>query len=658
MIKPITVDFETFAIKARPEYPPKPTSVSIIEPGRAPVFLAWGHPSENNCTFTKAKQVLKKVWNDKRPKLFHHAKFDMDVYETHFNGRQLAWHEFHDTMYLAFLHNPHDDKLSLKPLADKYLDMHPEEQDAVKEYIIKHVFLTQKGGAGDVKLYKMAQAKAPAGLFKCPPTKTGAFIAYAPGGLVGTYANGDTIRTRKLFDLFMPYILERGMLEAYDRERRIMRPLLQNEREGIHTSKSRLLTDTKKYTKDIKTVDAWLAKKLKCKGLEVDKTEQLADALDKAGFITEWVMTKPTKNHPNGQRSMAKDNVEACVNDKSIINVLQYRSKLANSVRNFLIPWEKKSKGNNGFINTTWNQVRQPGERGKGTKGARTGRLSSNNPSLMNVTNNPIILNSKVNKSLELDEQLVIPSSLLKSINQLPILRGYITPDKGQMFLNRDFNSQELRVLGHFEDGILKEAYAENPMLDIHALAQQLINEMLKLKLKRKPIKNLGFGIIYGMGLALLAKSMGVDDFLARKIKRAYLEIFPGLGYLIDDLMERGKNDEPIKTWGGREYYVEPPKMVQGRMWTFEYKLLNILIQGSSADGTKQAIINYDEARKHGRFVLTVHDEIMVSAEKPQYKSEMKILQDCMLDLDFDVPMISEGKYGSVNWATMKAYKD
>jgi hypothetical protein len=36
----------------------------------------------------------------------------------------------------------------------------------------------------------------------------------------------------------------------------------------------------------------------------------------------------------------------------------------------------------------------------------------------------------------------------------------------------------------------------------------------------------------------------------------------------------------------------------------------------------------------------------------------MKILQECMLDLDFDVPMLSEGKYGAKNWAEMKTYKD
>ncbi len=652
MAKSITVvDFETFRIEPRPKYPPKPTSVSIIESDKSPVFLAWGHPSGNNCTFSKAKSILKKVWNSKQPKCFHNAKFDLDVAETHFGLRALNWDEYHDTMFLAFLQNPHELKLDLKTLADEYLDMPPIEQDKLKEWILSHVFTTQKSCGGDVRIFKTSQLKKPLGLFRVPPTKTGAFIAYAPGGLVGEYANGDTIRTKKLFDLFYPYIVERGMLPAYNRERQVMRPLLENERRGIKVPLKKLSSDVKQFQNDIDTIDAWLQKKLKCKTLEVDKTEQLADALDKAGFIDEWILTE------TGKRSMSKDNVEACIKDPKLTQVFRYRSKLVNSVRNFLRPWEIMARGNGGYISTTWNQVRQPSASGKGSKGARTGRLSSS-PNFQNATNKPTILALKRNLKIDHDAQLILPKTLFKSVNQLPVIRSYIIPDdKNQTLINRDYSQQELRVLAHYEAGVLMRAYRDNPEMDIHELALKLINKLLGVELVRKIIKNLGFGLIYGMGLALLAKTMGVDEYLARDIKQAYLDIFPGLQDLIDDLMWRGKHDESIMTWGCREYFVEPPRVVKGRLWTFEYKMLNVLIQGSSADITKQSIINYDQAKIDGRFLMSVHDELMVSTKKGSFKKEMLILRDAMADIKLDVPLLSDGKYGADNWASMKKFK-
>ena len=97
--------------------------------------------------------------------------------------------------------------------------------------------------------------------------------------------------------------------------------------------------------------------------------------------------------------------------------------------------------------------------------------------------------------------------------------------------------------------------------------------------------------------------------------------------------------------------------MIQGRMCTFEYKLLNYLVQGSAADCTKEAIIRYDEAKQHGRFLVTVHDEINVSASKKYAKSEMAILREAMESIEFGLPMLSDGESGS-NWADLIAFQE
>ena len=73
---------------------------------------------------------------------------------------------------------------------------------------------------------------------------------------------------------------------------------------------------------------------------------------------------------------------------------------------------------------------------------------------------------------------------------------------------------------------------------------------------------------------------------------------------------------------------MEPSKFSKkfGRMQTFEYKLLNILIQGSAGDNIKQAIINYDaHPKREARFLLTVHDQNLASCPKGIVVPQMRV---------------------------------
>jgi len=56
--------------------------------------------------------------------------------------------------------------------------------------------------------------------------------------------------------------------------------------------------------------------------------------------------------------------------------------------------------------------------------------------------------------------------------------------------------------------------------------------------------------------------------------------------------------------------------VVDGQVRDFGYRLFNYLIQGSSADITKEAVLRYDRSKKHGRLMLTVHDQIWSVALK------------------------------------------
>jgi DNA polymerase I-like protein with 3'-5' exonuclease and polymerase domains len=86
---------------------------------------------------------------------------------------------------------------------------------------------------------------------------------------------------------------------------------------------------------------------------------------------------------------------------------------------------------------------------------------------------------------------------------------------------------------------------------------------------------------------------------------------------------------------------------------TFEYKLLNYLIQGSAADCTKEAIIRYAGAKVDGRMLVTVHDEINISVPRKAAKAEVKRLREAMESVEFDVPMLTDTEYGP-NWGDLK----
>lgn len=248
--------------------------------------------------------------------------------------------------------------------------------------------------------------------------------------------------------------------------------------------------------------------------------------------------------------------------------------------------------------------------------------------------------------------------SFEENLPELPLVRRYVIPDDdSSWFCHRDFSQQELRILAHFEDGLLAEKYRADPKMDIHKFIQDLLHSEFGIVVERRPVKRLNFGTVYGMGKQTLADDMRMPVDEAMRIKMAQRAAIPGLDELEASVKARGRRGDPIRTWGGRLYYVEEPKVVDGQSRTYEYKLLNYLIQGSAADCTKQALINYNKNKQHGRLLVTVHDEINLSVPQEHLDSEMKILRKSMSNVDFDVPMLSEGKFGP-NWAELKGYSD
>lgn len=633
-----TVDFETEGIERRPQYPPRPVGVAINKK-----YYAWGHPTDNNCTEREAKKTLEEVWRSSLPIAGSHFKFDYDVATTHLKMKSLPWQRMHDTEYLLFLHDPHARELALKPSAERILGIKPDERDELKDWIIQHVPEARK-----------------------KPSEWGAYICKAPGGLVGRYAIGDTRRSGALVSHLHPLICKRGMEAAYDRERRLMPIFLENEREGIRVDLRAMQRDYIVYSRLIDqelddgtfvpgVIDTWLRKKLRAPDLNLDADKDLGDVLDREGIVTEWTWTAGGKNKAP-QRSVSKKNLTiAQFNNRRVALMYAYRVRLATSLRMFFSSWLEMAQANQGVIFTNWNQTRQV-KNAKESKGTRTGRPSSDNPNFLNIP-----------KDFEDKDDGYVHPNFMASLPELPLMRKYLLPDKDSVWLHRDYNQQELRMLAHFEDDVLAASYCQKPYrdengkmkFDVHTTVQEGVLKIAGLALTRGGTKILNFSDVYGKGEGNLAEDLGVDLPTVKEIRAAKNALMPGVKTLNDDLKYRGKCGESIRTWGGREYYVEPPTYVKKyhRVMSFEYKLLNYLIQGSSADVTKEALIRYDaHPKRESRFLVTVYDEINVSspslkglsakAKRDCVTREMRILRECMESIETDVPMLSEGKVG------------
>jgi DNA polymerase-1 len=616
-MKPIGVlDFETAAIMPRPAYPPKPVGVALRSiRWKKGKYLAWGHPKGmgNNCSRSDAVREIKQFTKD-HLLVCHHAGFDLDVGETHLG---LSWPTYHhDTLIQSFLIDPDSDSMSLKPLAARYLDMPPEEQDLLHDWIMANIEGATKKTAG-------------------------MHIALAPVHLVGPYAIGDVDRTLLLHQKFYGEIAaEPRFLKAYDREIKVTRTLIKMERRGIPIPVDKLAKDLPATRKVLTGIEATLLKKLKVPAKFHSDILNAYDAQEHfkwagKGFGEQLVRSKLVKELPLTEKGNPSVSAESLIQvmPKKLAHEFEVRSQIATCINTFMLPWLKQSQANNGLFYARFNQVRNGDEWGKKT-GARTGRLSMT-PNLQNV-----IRSDKDARVPQLRIYIAILKSLYQTIGQ------------------RDYSQQELRLLADFENGPFLQSFLEHPDQDAHMLVRDLIESTTGLVLERRPVKDLNFGLIYGQGLALTAEKMGVSREDAKRFRAAHGAALPGVPILQAALKEAVRSNEPIWTWGGRRYYCEKPIYFKGRWLTFEYKMLNKKIQGSAADVTKEGMVNYDslgEIAEENPMFLQVHDELLVGIKnKRRAKQVHCALRDAMADVEgIQVPMLTDGKLGPV-WGTME----
>ena len=182
----------------------------------------------------------------------------------------------------------------------------------------------------------------------------------------------------------------------------------------------------------------------------------------------------------------------------------------------------------------------------------------------------------------------------------------------------------------------------------------------------RKEAKTVNLGIMYGMGRKKLAGVLDVTEDEAKSLLEKYHDRVPFVKGIADLATDQAQKNGVIRTWMGRKCHFdmwEPKSFGYNKALkledaieeygsrgmirrAFTYKALNKLIQGSSADQTKKAMVDcYAEGLVP---MLTVHDELCFSVQSEDEAERIKEIMETCVD-GLKVPFEVDAELGD-NW--------
>ncbi|HBH00516.1 MAG TPA: DNA polymerase I [Candidatus Rokubacteria bacterium] len=273
-----------------------------------------------------------------------------------------------------------------------------------------------------------------------------------------------------------------------------------------------------------------------------------------------------------------------------------------------------------GRIHTTFNQLV-----------AATGRLSSQDPNLMNI---PI--------RTELGRRI----------------RAAFIPQEGWRFVAADYSQIELRILAHLSgEPALIASFRRGE--DIHA---RTASEVFRVPpgevtaLQRTIAKSANYAILYGVSAFGLSQATRIDQKEAQRYITDYFASHPYVRAFIDRTLAEGRARGYVTTLLGRRRYL--PDLVSGNPVArnaAERMAMNAPVQGTASDMIKIAMVRAQAALAArglaARMLLQVHDELLFEAppaEAPAVEALAREVMEAALPLD--VPVVVDVKAGK-DWA-------
>lgn len=532
------------------------------------------------------------LWNDPNVDLvFHNAKFDLGM--SVLAGIPIPYRrKLNDTSIMShLLQNDHPNH-KLKQLAWELARYSMDDEKRVKR--------ETRGHKGD---YSTASWEA-----------------------VKEYAANDAERTMLLYQLWKPIIDESPQLtELYETEMDLLWTSYRIEECGVRVIPHEL-GKLMMWVDEVIEKDVALLTKKGGRGFNPNTPADVVDVLfNKCGL--------PVKSYTKTK--------QACTDKDALMELLEEFP--GHPVIEAVMRYRSYSRGRSAF--ESYNELMDDEGRihcSINTCGARTGRESSENPNMQNVSK----------------------SKALRNLFPIPARRAF-GPGEGYVNYHLDYSGQELR-LACIASGDERMSNCLREGRDGHDYGARMfygsmytdMPEGKDKKVRRDAAKNGDFGKIYGANYVRMASTLSIPVPDARVGVKRWEEEFPRLTAIGGELAAQARRDGYIETSFGRRIHMPDARKA--------YAAINYRCQGDGAEIIKRAqnrVDRYlhDHTGDEVRIVLPVHDEIIIQYPRKRMKDSRDLLRKVVeLMTDFSqlaVPMEVEVEVSTYSWERLKEVK-
>ena len=555
-------------------------------------YFPFGHLGGGNMIPEQVKKYMKDICALPCTKIFHNAQYDVGWLEA--SGIPVHG-PIVDTMIAAALIDENRFSYSLNALSVDYLNEIKAETE-LREAAAAH------GIDPKAEMWKL------------------------PAEHVGYYAEQDAELTLKLWQRFKQEIATQSLTTVWEMEQQLLPILIKMRQRGVRVQ----VEKAEALQKEMKNQEQELLKAIKKEsGIEVDiwASRQIAKAFDKLKL--DYPRTEKTKEPSFTQNWLINNKNKIAQLIVSAREINKFHGTFLSSIMKYQV---------NGRIHGEINQLR--GDNG----GTVSGRLSMSNPNLQQVPAR--------NKDFG------------------PKIRSLFIPEDGYKWGSFDYSQQEPRMTVHYAASIgegyegsneLVQAY-QNSQADFHQTVADLVG------IERTQAKTIGLGLMYGMGKQKLAISLGVSKDEANELIIKYNKKVPFVKKLSDRCKYAADEKGVIRTkkgrkcrfdmWETRDFGLHVAEKYEDAVAkygkdnikrAFTYKALNRLIQGSSADQTKQSMLDcYEDGHLP---ILQIHDELCFNVKDEKHAKQIqKKMQNA---IEFKVPSVVEYGLGE-SWGDAK----
>lgn len=312
----------------------------------------------------------------------------------------------------------------------------------------------------------------------------------------------------------------------------------------------------------------------------------------------------------NKKRSTAVEYLEQLKDEHPVVPLLLKHRKYAKIMSTYiegLIPHIFADKK----IHTSFNQAL-----------TTTGRLSSKNPNLQNIS-------IRANEGREIRKAFKEENAYLLSI---------------------DYSQVELRLLASLakEDKFIENFKKD---IDIHLSTGKSLFPHEEDDVARQKAKAVNFGIVYGISSWGLADQISVHPAESDAIIKKFFVEYPKLWEYRENIIKTVQKEGYVETILGRRRYL--PQINDSNFQVREFAkraAMNAPIQGSASDLIKIAMINVDKylSDNHlkSKLLVQIHDELLFKLdenEKHIIPHLVKIMEEA---IKLDVPLKVNASYG------------